>query len=351
MHSTTELIQENTRNYLPKGAVSKTYLTDSFVDDKNLVKAVFGFIFCGTDVLFTQEKDVGHLEFDIPGGHIEKGEEIEEALKREIKEETGVVTENFLLVGFEHALVPEDAVDYPYPKPDNYMLFYTGVVSEKKQTNQNGVWLSLDQARQTQWVKENRKLFEAMVQKSRYMNGEFIPTFLDVYNQQGEKTGEIASYDRIHRQGLWHKGVHIWVLTENNKFVVQKRNSDVQTKPNMYECAAAGHVDHGMTRNEIVKKELSEEIGLSINEDEIIYIGTIVDRFHEENSVVINNEFDDIVLIKKNIEINNLKIDTREVSSIELFDAKEFLQKGINGAPSLVFRPIEYILLYNYLYE
>jgi nucleoside triphosphatase len=47
-------------------------------------------------------------KFSVPGGHIELGERAEDAIKREVKEETGLDTEPVRLLLVQQAIYPED---------------------------------------------------------------------------------------------------------------------------------------------------------------------------------------------------------------------------------------------------
>lgn len=35
---------------------------------------------------------------------------------------------------------------------------------------------------------------------------------LDILDENGKKTGQTASRKEVHSKGLWHKGVHIWII-------------------------------------------------------------------------------------------------------------------------------------------
>jgi len=64
-------------------------------------------------VPFTENGEIVLLEhvdgyFSLPGGHIEKGENIEKALKRELEEEVSVKTKNFGPIGYIKNLKLDD---------------------------------------------------------------------------------------------------------------------------------------------------------------------------------------------------------------------------------------------------
>ncbi|MEK9158002.1 MAG: hypothetical protein AAB638_02340 [Patescibacteria group bacterium] len=52
-----------------------------------------------------------------------------------------------------------------------------------------------------------------------------IDELIDIINEQGQKTGIVQPYSIVHKEGLLHKTVHLWVCTSDNKLLVQKRSS------------------------------------------------------------------------------------------------------------------------------
>ena len=68
--------------------------------------------------LFLMRSHKWHGQYVIPGGHIELGETIEEALKREVKEET-----NLDIHDIEFLLFQEFIFDQSFWKKDHYIFF------------------------------------------------------------------------------------------------------------------------------------------------------------------------------------------------------------------------------------
>ncbi len=333
-----------------EGATVDTYLSETFPYDHTLVTAACGLVFHQNKVLFTNEKDEGRPDVNIPGGHVEGGESIEDAVTREVYEETGVHVTDFHVVGFLEFTVPNPPVNYSYPTPKGYLVFYVAILDEFQQVNEHGVWLTIDEARTIPWVEQNKVLFESMHQEAKYVRGDFKRSLLDVYDETGTKVIDTKTYDTVHRQGLWHKGVHVFVINSQGQFAIQKRGPLVQTKPNLLEASAGGHINSGHTALDTVIYELHEEIGITVTLEEIEYVGQIIDIFEETEKGIKNNEFDEIYLIRKDIHSDDIVIEHKEVSSVVFIDAKEYLVRGINQDQAIAYRPLEYKILYKYLF-
>ncbi len=57
--------------------------------------------------------------------------------------------------------------------------------------------------------------------------------YLDVLDENGNKTGKTMAYSLVHRNGYWHKAVHTWIVNDKNEILLQKRSPDVDNHPNM----------------------------------------------------------------------------------------------------------------------
>lgn len=100
--------------------------------DPNLCTAAFCVTSHNGALLLIQNKNRG---WEIPGGHIDDGEEIERALIREVMEETGAVIENPQMFGYKMVLpaspIPHrDKKGSFYPFPSSFVPYYYAEASE-----------------------------------------------------------------------------------------------------------------------------------------------------------------------------------------------------------------------------
>ncbi len=66
----------------------------------------------------------------------------------------------------------------------------------------------------------------------------------------------------IHREGLKHRAVHLFVLNQKGEIFLQKRSRLKDKCPGLWDSSAAGHVDAGEEYELCAQRELEEELGL-----------------------------------------------------------------------------------------
>ncbi len=91
-----------------------------------------------------------------------------------------------------------------------------------------------------------------------------------------------ANRSEIHRLGLMHRAVHIFVFNEAGEIYVQRRSEAKDRHPGKLDSSAAGHVDPGESYHESAMRELCEEIGISGSVEEVLRVqaSEITDQEH-----------------------------------------------------------------------
>lgn len=137
---------------------------------------------------------------------------------------------------------------------------------------------------------------------------------IDVLDEFGNKTGLVKDKKEIYKDGDYHRAVHIWIMNSNDELLVQKRNPKKETFPNLWAISVAGHVRSGEDSKTAAIREVKEEIGGKISEDDLNYLFTIKRQTPIKDSVL--NVFDDVYLVYLDIDVENTKLQFSELTDI-----------------------------------
>lgn len=83
-----------------------------------------------------------------------------------------------------------------------------------------------------------------------------------VLDEHGNPTGEEKLKSEVHKTGLFHLAVHLWIYNSKAEILLQKRSFTKKLFPGLWDMAAAGHVAASETVEGALIRELFEELGL-----------------------------------------------------------------------------------------
>ena len=83
----------------------------------------------------------------------------------------------------------------------------------------------------------------------------------DVVNANDEVIGQ-ATRGEVHRRGLMHRAVHIFVFNSAGQLYLQKRSQTKDKHPGCYDSSASGHHNAGEDADSCARRELREELSL-----------------------------------------------------------------------------------------
>lgn len=140
----------------------------------------------------------------------------------------------------------------------------------------------------------------------------------DVYTKDGEFLGtRPASVCKSENPGFYYKVVRIILLNENNEILIQKRSALVKYCPLKWELSASGHVDVGENELDAAIRETKEELGVSLDANNIKLIHTSINK----NALT----YTYIARIKNSTEFTLQKEEVEEVKYVSLFEFKKII--------------------------
>jgi isopentenyldiphosphate isomerase len=172
---------------------------------------------------------------------------------------------------------------------------------------------------------------------------------LDVIDATGCPTGETEARERIHAAGMRHRTVHVWVVSPGRGILLQRRALEKESHPGLWDVSCAGHIESGMSSEDTAVKELSEELGLVVRTDELVFIGSASARFVLDGGAFIDDELVDVYLVVRQLSAKALVLQAAEVAEVGWVSPGELRKRAGGGDRSLVPHEGTYRLLLDYL--
>jgi isopentenyldiphosphate isomerase len=85
--------------------------------------------------------------------------------------------------------------------------------------------------------------------------------FLDIVTDEDIVTGKELRA-KVHQLGLQHRGVHVFLFTNDGRMLIQKRSSDRASSPSLLDCSVSEHVQAGESYIEAARRGMREEMGV-----------------------------------------------------------------------------------------
>lgn len=161
---------------------------------------------------------------------------------------------------------------------------------------------------------------------------------LDILDESGRPTGEVATKGEIHRLGLWHRCFHCWICgsdAEGAYLLLQRRAATKDTWPCYLDITAAGHLAAGEETLEGLR-EVEEELGLMVHPERLVPLGTL--KVEQDLPSGCDREFHEVFLLSDTTPPEDLRLQEEEVDALfrlDLEDVQALYETGT--APALEF--------------
>ena len=103
--------------------------------------------------------------------------------------------------------------------------------------------------------------------------------------------------------------------------------------PNLWDITAGGHVLTGELGYQSAIRETKEEIGISIDKNELTFIGATTSE--NKSGDIINRHFNEYYIVHKDVDIKDVVIQKDEVQDIKWFDKEEVIRRISNNYEDL----------------
>lgn len=143
----------------------------------------------------------------------------------------------------------------------------------------------------------------------------------DILTADGKRTGRTTVRGRCAlKNGEYHLVVHIWIISRDGRFLIQRRSDDKKLMPGEW-AATGGAAIAGENSFDAASRELFEELGISSDRETL----TRLCRIKRRNALL------DIWVITVDTPAEQLTLQKSEVAEAKWIDRKEFEKMIADG--------------------
>ena len=155
----------------------------------------------------------------------------------------------------------------------------------------------------------------------------------DILNEDSTSAGYSLPRSQVHREGQWHRSVHVWVADHWDRLLLQQRAFDKDSNPGLWDISTAGHLSAGQNALEAGVRELSEEVGLVVAPERLQFLFEDKDQALLRGGTFIDREFHSIYFLRlEEGEAALIKPDPGELAGVRWI-APESLREELQRSP------------------
>jgi len=142
----------------------------------------------------------------------------------------------------------------------------------------------------------------------------------DIVSADGVPTGRTKRRADVHRDGDWHRAIHIWVYGENEDgpfVLLQRRGLLKDTQPGMLDPTVSGHLGAGETVEDAYR-EVEEEIGIVADPARFRHIGTRPRAAEGTTPGVIDRELQEVFLYRDDRPLEEYRPNPAELEALAM---------------------------------
>ena len=138
-------------------------------------------------------------------------------------------------------------------------------------------------------------------------------------------------------------------MNDKNQILLQRRSDNLRIHPGKWTISMMSHVECGESQIECLIRECKEELGINIRLREPFFLFSIKNQSIRNNNQYVNNEFNQIYLVKKDIDIKDIRMYDHEVSEVKWVDLYTLKKWSSSKKEDLVIYDEEFKKVFRYI--
>lgn len=158
---------------------------------------------------------------------------------------------------------------------------------------------------------------------------------LEVVDEEGKVIGR-ETRERIHREGLLHREVHVWLYTPDGTIILQRRAKDKDMYPGLSDASIGGHVEMGADYQDTAITEMREETGIVADPSTLEFVTMYRGKFRDESTGNTNHFLRAEYVYPYDGDIATLRVEEGEGTGFEAWPVNRLLHLSGEDSRQLI---------------
>jgi isopentenyldiphosphate isomerase len=142
-------------------------------------------------------------------------------------------------------------------------------------------------------------------------------------DEYGNFTGQRASREEVHKLGLVHRAVHLYLVDEKGHLLMQKRAKTVDHYSNEWSISLTGHVDTVESSSAALYREVREKLSLDPTTMKFEFLFSYRQDYILCNSYI-DRQFNNIYFCRYPFVLEDIHFNTNEVAGLMHMPLSQF---------------------------
>jgi isopentenyl-diphosphate delta-isomerase len=151
----------------------------------------------------------------------------------------------------------------------------------------------------------------------------------EVLDEQGHKTGQVLDRAAVHKQGLWHEVVNVWIINPAGEILMQLRAPGVELSPSVWDVTVGTHIRPAESPVDAALRCIKTELGLEFPPDDLKQLFNIQCANPMPNGTT-HKVFGHVYLISRVVDLKTLRFDPEKITRFAWMALPE-LMAGVGG--------------------
>lgn len=161
----------------------------------------------------------------------------------------------------------------------------------------------------------------------------------DVVTPEGLATGIVKRRADVHRDGDWHRAIHVWIYGQGDSgpyLLMNQRGRHKDTWPLALDATVGGHIAAGETVEQAYR-EVEEEVGITVDPASLCHIGQRRKESGGNQPGTIDREIQEVFLLRDDRPLDEFRPNPAELEGlvrISLDDAMLLFAGDMRSVPA-----------------